>query len=86
MRAEVLEQLLAVSEAKDRVVFSKYAAAASEEQLALAEGRYRAGVATLLELDDAQISRTNAQAQHVQAQYDLDIARARLLRATGKGL
>ncbi len=56
----------------------------ARDQLRLAEGRYTAGVGSIIELSDAQLSLTNAEAQLVQAQYNLSSARAQLLAALGR--
>ncbi len=56
----------------------------AQEQLRLAEGRYQAGVGTIIELSDAQVQLTQAAAQLVQAQFNLSTARARLLAALGR--
>ncbi|MCL2725675.1 MAG: TolC family protein [Polyangiaceae bacterium] len=53
-------------------------------QLRLAEGRYTAGVGTIIELGDAQITFTNAGAQVVQAKFQLSSARVNLLVALGR--
>ena len=69
---------------KESVVASQDAVDNAREQLRLAEGRYQAGVGTIIELSDAQVQLTNAAAQLVQAQYNLSSARARLLAALGR--
>ena len=56
----------------------------AREQLRLAEGRYRAGAGSIIELGDAQVTLSNAAAQRVQAEYNLAAARAALLRALGR--
>jgi outer membrane protein len=76
-------QLLSVGEAKERVVVADRAVVSAEERLRLAEGRYATGAGDILELDDAQVTQANALAQRVQAEYDLQSARARLRRAVG---
>jgi outer membrane protein len=50
----------------------------------LAEGRYQAGVGNVIELGDAQVALTTAEAQAVQADYNISIARAQLLSALGR--
>ena len=84
VRAELMQQRLAVQEAKHRVIVATHAAATADERLELAEGRYKAGVSSVLELDDAQVSKVKSHFEKVQAQYDLSTARARLLHAMGK--
>ena len=53
-------------------------------RLALAEGRYEAGVGNVIELGDAQVALTSAEAQSVSAEYSLSMARAQLLSAVGR--
>ncbi len=50
----------------------------------LADGRYQAGVGNVIELGDAQIALTTAEAQAVQADYNISTARAQLLNALGR--
>ncbi|MGZ6079328.1 MAG: TolC family protein [Myxococcaceae bacterium] len=69
---------------KETVVAANDAVDNAKEQLRLAEGRYQAGVGTIIELSDAQVQLTQAAAQLVQAQYNLSTARARLLAALGR--
>lgn len=54
------------------------------EQLKLAEGRYLAGLGSVLELGDAQLALTNAKAQEIQVEYKLASARIQLLAALGR--
>lgn len=53
-------------------------------RLTLAEGRYEAGVGNVIELGDAQVAFTQAEAQSVSAEYSLSVARAQLLSALGR--
>jgi outer membrane protein len=50
----------------------------------LAQGRYEAGVGPYIEVTDAQVASVNAETDHVQAQYDYQLAVARLYKAMGK--
>jgi hypothetical protein len=69
---------------KETVVAAGDAVFNAKEQLRLAEGRYQAGIGTIIELSDAQVQLTQASAQLVQAQYNLATARAKLLAALGR--
>lgn len=69
---------------KETVVAARDAVDNANEQLRLAQGRYQAGVGTIIELSDAQVQLTNAAAQLVQAQFNLSTARAKLLAALGR--
>ena len=57
---------------------------AAAEQLHQADARYRNGVGTIIELDDAQLALTRASAQLVQTDYQLGLARAQLMHALGE--
>ena len=50
----------------------------------LAEGRYRTGVGSIIELGDAQLAATTAAFQKLQAQLKLDTARAQLTKALAR--
>jgi len=84
IHAEVEEQLLAITDAQRREVVAARAVKTARERLQLAEDRYRSGASAVLDLDDAQVASAGAQAQQVQARYDLSIARARLAHAVGR--
>lgn len=53
-------------------------------QLQLAEGRYTQGVGSIIELGDAQVAFSTAEAQRAQAQFAISSARAQLLAALGQ--
>jgi outer membrane protein len=84
IRVDVETASLAVQAA--RVVISAAADATlnAREQLRLAEGRYESGVGSIIELNDAQLALQNAEAQSVQAETSLALARAQLLLALGR--
>src|SRR5262249_12945634 len=69
---------------KESVVAAGAAVFNATEQPPLAEGRYQAGIGTIIELSDAQVQLTQASAQLVQAQFNLATARAKLLAALGR--
>jgi outer membrane protein TolC len=58
--------------------------AAATAQRDLATGRYRTGVGTIIELQDALLNHDNAAFQEVQAGQDLANARAQLQHALGE--
>jgi outer membrane protein len=57
---------------------------ASRERMRLADARYSSGAGSSLELSDAQLALTSAEAQRVQAEFQLAQARAALLSALGR--
>jgi outer membrane protein len=56
----------------------------ARENLRLAQGRYDAGVGTILDLTDSQLALTNAEADQVRALTDHKLALAALDRAVGR--
>ena len=57
---------------------------AAERNYRFADGRFRAGLATIIDLTDAQFSLTQAQSFETQALADYRIAIYRLDRAVGR--
>jgi outer membrane protein len=88
LRQQVLLALerarLGVQGAKHALATAGELIALSRERLGLAEGRYQTGIGTIIELSDAQVALTRALGQRVQAEYNLSIARAQLIRALGR--
>jgi outer membrane protein len=81
---EVEQTQLLVSEAQERIGAAQTAVASAQENFRLAQGRFDAGVGTILELTDAQLFLTQAQNTEAQALADYRIAVARLERAIGR--
>ncbi len=81
---DVQQAWLAVRANKATMAAAQEALVNAKEQLRLAEGRYRAGTGSVIELGDAQVAATQAAAQVVQADYNLATARAQLLAAMGR--
>jgi outer membrane protein len=73
-----------VIESQERIQAAQVAVASAQENFRLAQGRFDAGVGTILELTDAQLFLTLAQNTEAQALADYRIALARLDRATGR--
>jgi outer membrane protein len=83
VRVEASKLVEAVATARARAEAARAIVGQARESLTIAEGRYAAGVANLIELADAQRTFTAAEAEAARAGYDLAIARARLHRAAG---
>jgi outer membrane protein TolC len=81
---EVEQAYLVVNEADERIAAAQTAVASAQENFRLAQGRFDAGVGTILELTDAQLFLTQAQNTEAQALADYRIALARLERAIGQ--
>ena len=71
-------------EAQERIQATQAAVASAEENFRLAQGRFDAGVGTIIELTDAQLALTQAQNTEAQALSDMRIALYRLDRALGR--
>ena len=77
IRLQVEQAVLTVRAAKASIDAANEALVNAREQLRLAEGRYEAGVGSIIELGDAQVAATAAAAQVVQSGLQpLDSARA----------
>lgn len=72
-----------IATAKEAIRVSDMTVESARERLNLAEGRYRAGAGTVLELADAQLGLVAAEVAQVQTHFALSVARARLLHALG---
>lgn len=81
---EVQQARLAVRAAKASIGGANEALRNAREQLRLAEGRYDTGLGSVIELADAQVAYTTAQAQQVSAVFGLASARAQLIAALGQ--
>jgi outer membrane protein len=75
---------ISVEEAQERILAAQTLVASAQENFRLAQGRFDAGVGTILELTDAQLALTQAQNTESQALADYRIALARLDRAVGR--
>jgi outer membrane protein len=80
---DVVQGRLAVRGAKSSIGGAEEALTNAREQLRLAEARYQTGQGSIIELADAQVAYTTAEAQEVSARYSLASARAQLLTAMG---
>jgi outer membrane protein len=83
VRNEVETAFLAYREAQQKTEPTQAGLAAAKETLELAEGRYQSGAGNIVEVTDAQSSFTQAQVSAIAAEYDIEVARARLLYAMG---
>lgn len=71
-------------EAEERIGAAAKAVESAQENFRLGQGRFDAGVGTIIELTDAQLALTRAQSVEAQALTDYRIAIARLERALGR--
>ena len=81
---EVRQSTLDLHRAEEAISVAEKGVRQARENLALAEGRYRTGVGNIIEVTDAQASRSSAEASHVQTLYSYKTAVAALEKATAK--
>lgn len=81
---EVSQAYLNLSNAEQRLTLANVQLANAQEGVRLAEGRYRGGVGTFLEITNAQNLLFTAQRAVEQARGDISRARAALRRATAE--
>jgi outer membrane protein len=84
VRLEVETALLELETASGQVRTAETALGQAEENLKLAQGRYRVGVGTSLEVTDAAEKYSSARKALVQARYDRQVAAAALGKALGR--
>ncbi len=81
---EVEQAHLNVIEGEERIQAAKKAVESARENFRLAQGRFDAGVGTIIELTDAQLALTQALSTEAQALTDYRISVSRLERALGR--
>ena len=84
IRIDVEQAALAVRAARATLDATHLALESARKQLQLAEARYAAGMGSVIELSDAQVTRTTAAAQEVNARFSLARSRAALWGALGR--
>ncbi|MEW6327310.1 MAG: TolC family protein [Thermodesulfobacteriota bacterium] len=81
---EIEQAFWATKEAEELIQTTEKNVIQAQENLSLAEGRYKAGLASAIEFMDAQVLYTKANVDHIQALYGHKVAVATLLRAVGR--
>jgi outer membrane protein TolC len=84
IQRDVEQAAISVNEAEERIQAVQKAVESAQENFRLAQGRFDAGVGTILELTDAQLALTQTQNTEAQALADFRIALSNLDRATGQ--
>ncbi|GAB4457001.1 MAG: TolC family protein [Armatimonadaceae bacterium] len=84
IKAEVQQAVIAVRDADERATATQQTVEQATEALRLANVRFRAGVGTQLDVNDAQTALVQAQTNAVNARYDYLNALAQLARAVGR--
>ena len=83
IQRDVEQAQISVNEAEERIQAAQTAVLSAQENFRLAQGRFDAGVGTILELTDAQLALTQTQNTEAQALADYRIALSNLDRAVG---
>lgn len=83
---QVSQAYIAIEDARASTEALKVSVMSARENLDIAQGRYEAGVGAILDVTDAQVSLTTAEANLAQAFYNYHLAYSRLLRSTGAPL
>ena len=81
--AEVSQAYLNLEATKESLRVTAVTVTQAKERMALIEGRYRAGLATAVEVTDAEVALVNAQVNDVVAMSTHQAAKAQLERAMG---
>jgi outer membrane protein TolC len=81
---QVRQTALNMQQAEESIGVADKGAQQARESLALAEGRYNTGVGNIIELTNAQVSLTTAEANYVQALYGYQTSVAALENAMGR--
>jgi len=81
---EIRGLVLTMKQAREYIAVATETVEQAEEDLRLAEERYRVGAGTMLETIDAQVALTQAKADVIKAKTEYLIAVADLARATGR--
>jgi outer membrane protein len=82
---EIQQQLLAMTEARGRLAASERAVAAADKAYEISRARLELGRAVQLEILNARLSLQRSRSIAAEAQFDLQLAKARLARAVGEG-
>lgn len=80
---EVRQSYLNMKEAEKRLESTNATVEQANEDLYIAQEKYKAGMGTNLDVIDAQLALTQAKTNHVQALYDYDTNKAKLDKAIG---
>jgi outer membrane protein len=79
----IKEAYLEIAKAKEALQVAEENVLAAEEDMSLVQEKYNLGAATILELLDAQVSLISAQNMRIEADFDYNLAVAKLENAMG---
>ncbi len=80
---QVKQAYISLTEAEKRIPITELTVKQAKENFDLANGRYKVGVGSSIEVNDAEISYNNAQLSYVEAFYDYNTAYINLENAMG---
>lgn len=80
---EVSQAYLNMEEAEETIPASELSVRLARENMDIAEGRYREGVGTSIEVSDAQTTLSNAKLTHIQSLLNYKLTQATLEKAIG---
>jgi outer membrane protein TolC len=83
---EVHDAYLMLKSSLDVVVATQQAVESAQESYKVADSRYNAGLGTNIEVIDAQVDLTQAWTDHLNALFDVEIAKAKINKSVGKKL
>ena len=83
IKKEVEQAILSLREAEERLLATRVAVEQGRENLRLAEGRYKVGLATIIDLTDARVLLLEVNTNWIQALYDYKIADALTKKSAG---
>jgi len=84
VRLQVQQAYQAQQAALQRIEASQANVHRAEKALEIAETRFKNGLSTQVELNDAELAVTRARTNRAQALHDYGVARANLLAAVGE--
>ena len=83
VEVDVRESFLDATAAKKMIAVARQAESQAEESLRIVENQYREGLATITDLLDTELARTNTRLSLVNAMFEYNAALARLSMVTG---
>jgi TolC family type I secretion outer membrane protein len=80
---DVQQAYLSMMEAEEKIPSAELSVKLARENMEIAEGRYKEGVGTPIEVTDAQVTFSNARTAQIQSLVDYKLSRAALEKAIG---
>ncbi len=80
---EVMQAYLGIQKSRENMKLTEESRKSAEEDYNIVKEKYTLGAATILDLIDAEVSYKQAEANHIQALYDYNLAVSQLEKAIG---